>query len=64
MKPVLFATGHVPGYRVGALACLHERESLEVALFGGRFKHGGLPFGKKAYKYEIDPASAGPTPGR
>jgi len=27
-------------------------------------QHGGLPFGKKAYKYEIDPASAGPTPGR
>jgi len=45
VKPVLFATGHVPGYRVGALACLHEREGLEVALFGGRFKHGGVPYG-------------------
>src|SRR5437764_14600210 len=30
---------------MGALACLHQREGLEVALFGGRFKHGGVPFG-------------------
>ncbi len=50
MKPVLFVTGHVPAYRVGALACLHERERIEVALFGGRSRHGGadaqgaLPF--------------------
>ncbi len=50
MKPVLFVTGHVPAYRAGALACLHERELLEVALFGGRSRHGGaalageLPF--------------------
>ena len=50
MKPVLFATGHVPAYRAGALARLHEREGLEVALFGGSSRHGGagvageLPF--------------------
>lgn len=50
MKPVLFVTGHAPAYRVGALARLHEREGIEVALFGGRSKHGGgsdagtLPF--------------------
>jgi glycosyltransferase involved in cell wall biosynthesis len=41
VKPVLFVTGHAPPYRVGALARLHEREQIEVALFGGRFKHGG-----------------------
>ncbi len=44
MKPVLFVTGHVPAYRAGALACLHERELLEVALFGGRSRHGGADF--------------------
>ena len=44
MKPVLFVTGHVPAYRAGALARLHEREQIEVALFGGRFKHGGSEF--------------------
>ncbi len=45
MKPVLFVTGHVPAYRVGALARLHERERLEVALFGGRSQHGGADAG-------------------
>ena len=50
MKPVLFVTGHAPWYRVGAFARLHEHEEIEVALFGGRVKHGGsdaegeLPF--------------------
>jgi glycosyltransferase involved in cell wall biosynthesis len=50
VKPVLFVTGHAPAYRVGALACLHQREGIEVALFGGRSRHGGggsaeeLPF--------------------
>ncbi|HEX4115618.1 MAG TPA: glycosyltransferase family 4 protein [Solirubrobacteraceae bacterium] len=50
MKPVLFVTSHAPAYRVGAFACLHERENVEFALFGGRLKHGGgstaddLPF--------------------
>jgi glycosyltransferase involved in cell wall biosynthesis len=50
VKPVLFVTGHVPAYRVGALAHLHEHERIELALFGGRLQHGGaapqgeLPF--------------------
>jgi glycosyltransferase involved in cell wall biosynthesis len=42
VKPVLFVTGHVPAYRVGALARLHEREDIQVALFGGRSAHGGV----------------------
>jgi glycosyltransferase involved in cell wall biosynthesis len=54
VKPVLFITGHVPAYRAGALECLHEREGIEVALFGGRSLHGGpgqpsaLPFPSRA----------------
>ena len=44
MKPVLFATGHAPAYRIGALARLHEREGIVVALYGGRAKHGGEVF--------------------
>jgi glycosyltransferase involved in cell wall biosynthesis len=48
VKPVLFVTGTVPAYRAGALARLHELESIEVALFGGSLRHGGpapeLPF--------------------
>ena len=38
---MLFVTGHVPAYRVGAFARLHEREGLELALFGGSRRHGG-----------------------
>ncbi len=44
MKPVLFVTGHAPAYRVGGLARLHEREQIELALFGGRAKHAGAAF--------------------
>jgi glycosyltransferase involved in cell wall biosynthesis len=44
VRPVLFVTGHAPAYRVGALARLHEREDIVVALFGGRAKHGGAVF--------------------
>jgi glycosyltransferase involved in cell wall biosynthesis len=50
LKPVLFITGNVPAYRAGALAALHEREGIVVALTGGRSIHGGaapaapLPF--------------------
>lgn len=44
MKPVLFVTGHIPAYRVGALRQLHKLEGIEVALFGGRAKHGGPGF--------------------
>jgi glycosyltransferase involved in cell wall biosynthesis len=43
LKPVLFVTGHAPAYRVGALQRLHEREDVELALFGGRLEHGGAP---------------------
>jgi glycosyltransferase involved in cell wall biosynthesis len=44
VKPVLFVTGHVPAYRIQGLMRLHEREQLELALFGGRSKHGGADF--------------------
>ena len=44
MRPLLFVTGHAPAYRVGAFACLHEHEHIEVALFGGRSRHGGADF--------------------
>jgi glycosyltransferase involved in cell wall biosynthesis len=44
VKPLLFVTGHAPAYRVGAFAALHERETIELALFGGRSKHGGEVF--------------------
>jgi glycosyltransferase involved in cell wall biosynthesis len=37
---VLFVTGHAPPDRVGAFAALHEREGIELALFGGRSLHG------------------------
>jgi glycosyltransferase involved in cell wall biosynthesis len=47
MKPVLFVTGHAPAYRVGALARLHEREQIELALFGGRLQHGGASFAEE-----------------
>jgi glycosyltransferase involved in cell wall biosynthesis len=43
-KPVLFLTGNAPAYRVGAFARLHEREGIELALFGGRSEHGGPGF--------------------
>jgi glycosyltransferase involved in cell wall biosynthesis len=40
MKPVLLVTGHAPPDRVAPLQALHEREDIEVALFGGRDRHG------------------------
>jgi len=43
-KPVLFVTGNAPAYRVGAFTRLHEREGIELALFGGRSEHGGPGF--------------------
>jgi glycosyltransferase involved in cell wall biosynthesis len=52
VKPVLLVTGHVPAYRVGGLARLHEREQIEVAMFGGRSKHaGGLPEGELPFPH-------------
>lgn len=51
---MLFVTGHAPPYRHKGLAALHRMEGIEVALFGGRRKHGfqeqptqGLPFPHK-----------------
>jgi glycosyltransferase involved in cell wall biosynthesis len=49
MRPALLVTGHAPPERVGAFAALHEREGVELALFGGRALHGAagereLPF--------------------
>jgi glycosyltransferase involved in cell wall biosynthesis len=44
VKPVLFVTGHAPGYRAGAFARLHELEDVEFALFGGRSTHAGAAF--------------------
>jgi glycosyltransferase involved in cell wall biosynthesis len=38
-RPVLFVTNHVPPDRAGAFAALHEREGIELALFGGRSHH-------------------------
>ncbi len=40
MRPVLFVTSHAPPDRVGAFQALHEREGIELALFGGRSLHG------------------------
>lgn len=39
MKPLLFVTNHVPPDRLGAIAALHDRLGLELALFGGRSHH-------------------------
>src|SRR5271166_5217104 len=79
MKPVLFVTGHAPAYRVGAFAALHEREQIELALFGGRSMHGGaehpgeLPFPhRRVSPRELESLAAGgrhravicPTGGR
>jgi glycosyltransferase involved in cell wall biosynthesis len=38
-RPVLFVTNLVAPDRVGAFAALHEREGVELALFGGRSTH-------------------------
>jgi glycosyltransferase involved in cell wall biosynthesis len=50
-RPALFVTNHVPPDRAGAFAALHERERIELALFGGRSHHAtaglddpGVPF--------------------
>ncbi|HEY5195467.1 MAG TPA: glycosyltransferase family 4 protein [Solirubrobacteraceae bacterium] len=40
MRPVLFVTGHVPAERHSALRELHDREAIELALFGGPDAHG------------------------
>lgn len=45
-RPVLFVTGHAPPDRHGAFAALHEREGIELALFGGRHAHGADAYGE------------------
>src|SRR3954471_4143151 len=40
MRPVLLVTGHAPPERRLAFAALDEREGVELALFGGRDRHG------------------------
>jgi glycosyltransferase involved in cell wall biosynthesis len=40
LTPVLLVTGHAPPDRVAPFTALHERVGLEVALFGGRDRHG------------------------
>jgi glycosyltransferase involved in cell wall biosynthesis len=40
MKPVLFVTGHVSRERWQAIAELHDRVGIELALFGGPDAHG------------------------
>lgn len=57
MRPVLFVTGNVPAYRAGALRALHEREGIELALFGGRSLHGG----PAAESLEVPWTAAGPA---
>jgi glycosyltransferase involved in cell wall biosynthesis len=43
VRPVLFVTGHVPPERHPALRELHDRERIELALFGGPDAHGAPP---------------------
>lgn len=40
MRPVLLVTGHAPPDRALPFRRLHEREGIELALFGGRDRHG------------------------
>jgi glycosyltransferase involved in cell wall biosynthesis len=39
-RPVLLVTGHAPPDRVAPFTALHERLGVEIALFGGRDRHG------------------------
>ncbi len=51
MRPVLFVTGRLGAERVGAIERLHEAEQIELALFGGRSRHG--PPGSPAAPAEL-----------
>jgi glycosyltransferase involved in cell wall biosynthesis len=62
-KPVLFATGHAPHDRIGAFRRLHERESVEFALFGGRTAHGGMTAAWQAEPATPDGGPLAPDPG-
>jgi len=48
VKPVLLVTGHAPPDRIAPFAALNEREGIEVALFGGRLRHGATGGGELA----------------
>ena len=50
-RPVLLVTNHAPPARVGAFALLAEREKVEVALFGGRLRHGAAPAGELGFPH-------------
>jgi glycosyltransferase involved in cell wall biosynthesis len=52
---LLFITGNVPAYRTGALRALDEREGIELALFGGRSRHGG-PAGREELPFPVTEA--------
>jgi glycosyltransferase involved in cell wall biosynthesis len=43
LKPVLLVTSHAPPDREPAFAALDAREGVELALFGGRLRHGAPP---------------------
>jgi glycosyltransferase involved in cell wall biosynthesis len=64
MKPVLFVTGHAPPDRVGAFAALHERERIEVALYGGRSLHGPSVPGETAESPTANSRAELPFPHR
>ena len=42
MRPVLLVTSHAPPDRLPSFAALDEREGVELALFGGRLRHGAV----------------------
>jgi glycosyltransferase involved in cell wall biosynthesis len=65
-RPVLIVTNHVPPDRVAAYAALHEREGIELALFGGRSKHAtagvddpGVPHRRVAQRGVLALAASG-----
>lgn len=49
--PVLLITNHAPPARLGAFALLAEREGVEIALFGGRLRHGAMPTGELPFPH-------------
>lgn len=51
MRPVLLVTSHAPPERAGAFSALHERVGVEVALFGGRSRHGASEAGELPFPH-------------
>ena len=65
-RPLLLVTNQVPPDRVGALQALHEREGLEVAIYGGRLHHAtegvaepGVPFVRISQRQAFGLAASG-----